>query len=215
MVISLVRLHAEKIRPPRALFVPFELGRPIGNPMDVIGQRDVVSRALSMLDYNGPAPLLEDYPDPIARSHAPMLHGFDVPEGATLGQEFAALRSSYEQFVAERGATSFGVSELTPSEVVATINELLDGSSDGKRIPSKQLRFMIDDLKSLYFEAACQGHGPLTSEQLGNWFWRSTVAGKAIAELRAEFLASDDKGRRTIANFLVPGLWVDSLGLDS
>ena len=30
--ISLIRVHTEKIRPPRALWVPFELGRPLGTP---------------------------------------------------------------------------------------------------------------------------------------------------------------------------------------
>ena len=32
--ISLVRVHTENIKPPRALWVPFELGRPFGVPND-------------------------------------------------------------------------------------------------------------------------------------------------------------------------------------
>jgi len=32
VVIALVREHAEAIRAPRALWVPFELGRPLGAP---------------------------------------------------------------------------------------------------------------------------------------------------------------------------------------
>ena len=32
--ISLIREHTERIRPPRALWVPFELGRPFGVPHD-------------------------------------------------------------------------------------------------------------------------------------------------------------------------------------
>ncbi len=213
VVISLIRLHTEKIRPPRALFVPFELGRPMGDPKDAAGQRDVLTRALSLLDHTGPEPVLVDHPDPVASSAEPLGQLFDVPTGANLVQEFAVIQTAYEKFVADHGSTSFGVGDMTPNEVVAAISGLLDGATDGKRIPSKQLRFMVDDLKSLYFEAACQGRDALTSEQLGNWFWRSTVAGKAIAELRSEFMASDDKGRRAIANFMVPGLWVDKLKL--
>ncbi|MBT5161958.1 MAG: hypothetical protein HOL89_19300, partial [Alphaproteobacteria bacterium] len=33
-IISLIRVHSEKVRPPRSLFVPFELGRPLGAPND-------------------------------------------------------------------------------------------------------------------------------------------------------------------------------------
>ena len=43
--LSLVRLHSEKIRPPRALWVPFELGRPLGVPNDAAFQTRVL-RAL-------------------------------------------------------------------------------------------------------------------------------------------------------------------------
>ena len=38
VVIGLVRPHLETIRPPRALFVPFELGRPLGAPEDAAFQ---------------------------------------------------------------------------------------------------------------------------------------------------------------------------------
>jgi hypothetical protein len=39
--ISLVREHTEKINPPRALWVPFELGRPVGPPDEPAFQRRV------------------------------------------------------------------------------------------------------------------------------------------------------------------------------
>ena len=40
--ISLVRLHTEKIKPPRALWVPYELGRPLGQPNDPEFQKRVL-----------------------------------------------------------------------------------------------------------------------------------------------------------------------------
>lgn len=210
VVISLIRLHSEKIRPPRALFVPFELGRPMGNPGDVAGQRDVLKRALAMLDHTGPEALLEDYPDPVGGSAGPLI---DLATDTDLMREFGVIETAYDQFLAEHGSTTFGNSGMAPGEVVAAISGLLEAGASGKRIPSKQIRFMIDDLKSLYFEAACQGRTALTSAQLGAWFWRKTAAGKAIVELRSEFQQSDDKGRQKIVSFLVPGEWVDHLGL--
>ena len=47
--ISLVREHTEKVRPPRALWVTFELGRPLGRPDDPPFQQRVVRAALDLL----------------------------------------------------------------------------------------------------------------------------------------------------------------------
>ena len=47
--ISLIRKHTEELRPPRALFVPFELGRPFGNRNDADLQRTVLKSALGLL----------------------------------------------------------------------------------------------------------------------------------------------------------------------
>ena len=45
--ISLIRVHTERIQPPRALWVPFDLGRPIGAPDNPDFQTRVVRAALS------------------------------------------------------------------------------------------------------------------------------------------------------------------------
>ena len=42
--ISLIRINTEKVAPPRALWVPFELGRPLGAPSDPAFQRRVLVR---------------------------------------------------------------------------------------------------------------------------------------------------------------------------
>ncbi|MCH7711818.1 MAG: hypothetical protein IH903_09315, partial [Proteobacteria bacterium] len=48
--ISLIREHTEKIVPPRALWVPFELGRPFGAPDDSGFQKRVLLGALELLE---------------------------------------------------------------------------------------------------------------------------------------------------------------------
>ena len=68
--ISLVREHTETVRPPRALWVTFELGRPMGIPDDPPFQRRVVKAALDLLARTD-GPLIADYPE-----HVPEVDGF-------------------------------------------------------------------------------------------------------------------------------------------
>lgn len=60
--INLLRVVAEQVRPPRALFVPFRHGYPLGRPNDPEGQLSVLDAALRLLEDSslGP-PLLADY----------------------------------------------------------------------------------------------------------------------------------------------------------
>jgi hypothetical protein len=58
--ITLLREVTEKVRPPRALFVPFPLGYPLGKPRDAVLQRRIVLAALSLLGKDS-LPLIEDF----------------------------------------------------------------------------------------------------------------------------------------------------------
>lgn len=63
VVIQLLRNVAEKVRPPRALFVPFKHGFPLDTPGDLGRQMGVIEAALQLLE--DPAltpPALRDYP---------------------------------------------------------------------------------------------------------------------------------------------------------
>ena len=50
VVIQLLRLATEKVRPPRALAVPFRHGYPLDSPNDPAKQRAVLKAALSLLE---------------------------------------------------------------------------------------------------------------------------------------------------------------------
>ena len=63
VAIALIRPQAEHTRPPRALWVPFELGRPIGPPSDPVFQRQVILSALGMLVEGGGPVRIVDFPD--------------------------------------------------------------------------------------------------------------------------------------------------------
>ncbi|MBL9137930.1 MAG: hypothetical protein JNK85_18840 [Verrucomicrobiales bacterium] len=67
--LMLLREVAEKVRPPRALCVPFRHGYPLGQPDDPDGQARVLEAAFYVLEHeNGPAPVLRElksgYPPP-------------------------------------------------------------------------------------------------------------------------------------------------------
>ena len=62
VVINLLRIVAERVRPPRALFVPFRHGYPLGRPNDPRQQHTVIEAALSLLEDEAlTPPALIDY----------------------------------------------------------------------------------------------------------------------------------------------------------
>ena len=62
VAIQLLRKVAEKVRPPRALVVPFRHGYPLGVPDDAVHQQAVIEAALRMLeDPSLQPPAIVDY----------------------------------------------------------------------------------------------------------------------------------------------------------
>ena len=50
VIIALVREHAEAVRPPRALWVPYMLWRPFGEPNNPDLQTTIIRQAFALLD---------------------------------------------------------------------------------------------------------------------------------------------------------------------
>ena len=62
VAIQLLRSVAEKVRPPRALAVPFRHGYPLGTPGNAAHQHAVIAAALQMLeDPNLQQPAIVDF----------------------------------------------------------------------------------------------------------------------------------------------------------
>jgi hypothetical protein len=62
VAIQLLREIAERVRPPRALLVPFRHGYPLGRPGDSAQQHAVIEAALHLLeDPSLPVPILAEY----------------------------------------------------------------------------------------------------------------------------------------------------------
>lgn len=58
--ISLLREVAAQLKPPRALWVPFPMGYPLGEPRNADLQHQVIAAALRLLERND-VPVLESF----------------------------------------------------------------------------------------------------------------------------------------------------------
>ncbi len=58
--VSLLAGVTRKVKPPRALFVPFPLGYPMGKPQDAVLQRKIIEESLKLLERTD-LPVFEAY----------------------------------------------------------------------------------------------------------------------------------------------------------
>ncbi len=66
VALQLLRSVAQRVRPPRALFVPFPHGYPLDQPGDAARQHRVLEAALRLLeDVTLQPPVLVDYRPPV------------------------------------------------------------------------------------------------------------------------------------------------------
>jgi hypothetical protein len=226
--ISLIRPQTENTRPPRALWVPFELGRPLGPPSDPVFQRRVLLGALRLLERQDGPVLLEDFPDDDPRRHAdpnwqPPLTAPGRGEAggealaSDLEAEVVALIGAHRQWVQQYRRTTVGVSGLEIAAAAHYVAEWLRGNSpESQRAGFSApllLRFAIDDLKAYALEAAAAGSTNPSSRQLGDWLWNDTAIGTSIHALRTALLHDEDQRLKLIAeNFMIPGDRVRTAG---
>lgn len=75
--------------------------------------------------------------------------------------------------------------------------------------PALAVRFLADDLKAYYMEAAQSDGGMPSINQINDWLFRETVAGQFLVALRRVSLASENNALKTAGGrFLVPAQWV-------
>jgi hypothetical protein len=219
--ISLIREHTERMRPPRALWVPFELGRPFGAPDDAAFQRRVVMAALELL--TAPVgPVLADFPEDAPA--ADDLTGWTCPidlappkekakteagrRGDGLADEIGRLRPWHDLAVEGHGRTTLGVSGLEIEDAGRFIAQCLDpelpASPRPDLVSTEVLRLACEDVKAYYMEAAAAQPGRASSRDLAEWFWGETAAARVIIALRAHCLQSENDKLRALVGLLVP-----------
>jgi hypothetical protein len=216
VAISLIRPQTENTKPPRALWVPFELGRPFGPPRDPAFQKRVLLAALRLLERSDGPVIIEDFPaddrrarpDPAWRPPSLADASAELP-AARLESEIAQMRGAHARWVAQHGRSAVGLSGLSIVECGRYVADWLNGAPPPR--PRNgisailMLRFAVDDLKAYFLEAAAAGAAMPSSRQLGDWLWNDTAAGAAIIALRALGLASsDERVKAVLGNFMVP-----------
>lgn len=222
--ISLVRLHTETIRPPRAVWVPFEFGRPLGAPDDPAFQRRVLMAALALLEARS-GPLLADFDEdppagraqagegdemegwicPISLPRPP--EGLDDPSGfkAALLEEANRLLPWHDLARERRGRTTFGASGLEMAKIVEFLTAFFGETPPDSPVAGSSvgdaLKLATEDLKAYYTEAATAqpGRRSATAEEVNDWLWGETVAGRMLLALKPVCLASADALVRLIA----------------
>jgi hypothetical protein len=222
--ISLIREQTAAIRPPRALWVPFMLGRPFGAPNAPDFQRRVL-RALLALFGRAAGPVLEDFLDdapapeggfaaPVTLAPPPVAAG---DPGEAVLREIVQLAPWYEVARARRGRTTVGVSGLAVERAARYAASWLGASpeppwADGLSAGAA-LKLVCDDVKAYYYEAAAARSGDARPQAIDQWFWRDTAAATLFLALRTMCERNEDPSLRPLAELvLVPRAIVHTLG---
>ena len=210
-----MREHSEAIKPPRALWVPFELGRPLGQPNDAEFQQRVLRACLGLLEANS-GPVLEDYPEDVPADAASedmigMSCPIELPQPPSneneltrsFLQEIEQIMPWYEMAVNQRHRTTVGISELDIADAARFLIDFIEDSSTPSPRPEVEvgpmLKFACEDLKAFYSEAMSAQPGMSTSMAVESWLWNETVLGKLLWKFREENLDHPDAYTRYLA----------------
>ena len=209
-LIGLIPQHVQAMKPPRALLVPFELGRPLGAPDASELQLSVLREALA-LALRTDTPVCEAY----SESEPTPANEFD-PEGwacpvsfsaelppSEVEAEAAALLPWYDRHRKATGRTIVGLSDRQPAEIasllLASLDELPE-PPEGQSVGGF-MKALVEDLKAFYFEATLAQPGAPDGVALRTWFWNESAAGGLLRELKERLGDADDQELALLARF--------------
>ncbi len=230
--ISLVREHSEAMRPPRALWVPFMLGRPLGAPNNAAFQRQVLRATLALFDA-GQGPVLQDFLQdaPVDENDSDPLDGATCPVNfarpqqgewvasalaSALVDEIDQLRPWHDLTVRRRGGSNVGLSGLSPEQAGAFLFAFSDHQEPANFRPeqplAQSLKQASDDLRAYYEEAMAFQPGAKGPAEMQDWFYVQTVAGQVLLAAHAVGMAHPDAAvRMTTDKVLIPRAVVNRL----
>jgi hypothetical protein len=219
--ISLIREHSVALKAPRALWVPFILGRPLGAPSNPEFQKKVLLDALAMLQESQ-WPVLKDFEqeapaDQLGFYTETLVCPISFPtkdSGGSLEMrlrnEIAQLQAWYTLAVQVKGRSTIGITGRTPEELGNFIASWLT-DQEQKSIPNLDyppaatLKLATDELKAFYYEAKSVQPGKHSFDSIQEWFWFETTAGEVFIAIKEKVSHLEDptfKGLSTTS--LVP-----------
>lgn len=184
------------MRPPRALYCEFPLGRPLGIPRDRVFQRRVLDAAFALF-ARPEGPVLEDFPVRIDDSAetplaCPVPPSVD-PAAHPAVDEARALRPAYDRQLARSGRTTVGTvlgADGIP-QAVAAFARIADGESPESAGLAGSPRAVARDVRAYYEEAALAlaDHVP-DARQAESWLYRKTETGAVLRRAREALRAA-------------------------
>ncbi len=201
--ISLIREHTEKVKPPRALWVPFPFGLPVGHPENATEQRSVLDAVLALIDEPD-VPVLHDFDGELAPGETGTSIQAAAVEAAPveldLADEVTTMRRYWEQWKDRSGRTAVGVSNVPPVKfrgVVRFLEAFVKGEhralpEQGETALPLFIRYCADDLRVLYLEARLVMRPDESQSDTQRWFWGETTLGSFLRTLRDVMNDSDD-----------------------
>ncbi len=214
VAVALVREHVERVRPPRALWVPFYFGFTLGRPDDPAFQHQVIAAALDLLSADA-GPVLTDFPEdagPIGMPQASQVaseatngDGRRTPNAA---DELTALRPYYERWLEQRGRTAVGLTGIPQRRFRGVVRfleayaESDDADMDERPAGVSTLQFVrycADDLKAFCYEARMMQRPNDAEPDVHRWFWGDTAVGALIDRITQRLNATGDAALQATA----------------
>ena len=223
--ISIIREQSEAVKPPRALWVPFDLGRPLGSAGNPEFQKGVIRSALGMLE-TATEPTIEDFPVEAPSEAGPGVWAcpvsFAKPAENTITERLVAEVIRMAPWSLEtrrtRGRTLFGVTGAQTDQY-ETLARAVGSLADSGEITTAPdvginwsfpmpilIRHMADDLRSLYHEAVAAQPGPGAPNHaaLSEWIFSSTALGEAFTAIADHLTAAGGTQELMTRGFLIP-----------
>ena len=226
--ISLIREQSEAVNPPRALWVPFALGRPLGSASDPDFQKNVIRAAFDLLDL-ATEPTIADYPVEAPEEAGPgqwacplNLGGIeDDSISGRLSAEIDRLAPWAAETRAARGRTLFGATGAGPDQVQQVGAALASIAESGNvtELPSVDgetiewafdmpvlIRHLADDLRTYYHEAVAAQPGPAAPNHdvWNEWIFDGTALGETLQAVADHLTAADNPMASLVRGLLIP-----------
>ena len=203
--IALVKEHAARVKPSRALAVPFPYGYALGRANDAAFQHKVIDASLDLLQQET-VPVLAEFPEdgegPVSLLQASVVQADGAKAPSDPADEVTALRTYYERWVEQQGGRTLvglsGIPQRRFRGVIRYLQAYAQGrDGDAPERPAdvslpQYIRWCIDDLKAFYYEARMNQRPEAGKDDLHQWFWGETAMGKLVVDIAQLMDASED-----------------------